>query len=95
VTRTFTSDAVIAGLATFLNGHPPAPTAALARVSCPAPLASLTLRFTAAGRQAPAVTVSTAGCLADAITVNGRQQPSLWDTAGGLASMARKLLGLA
>jgi hypothetical protein len=94
VTRTFTSAAVIARLAAFLNGRPPAPTAALAGASCPAPLASFTLRFTATGKQAPAVTVSTADCLADAITVNGRQQPSLWDTAGGLASLARKLLGL-
>ena len=95
VTRTFTSAAVIARLAAFLNGRPPAPTAALAGVSCPAPLVSFTLRFTAAGRQAPAVAVSTADCMVDAITVNGRQQPSLWDTAGGLESMARKLLGLA
>ena len=92
--RTFTSAAVIAGLAAFLNGRPPAPAAALAGVSCPAPLVSFTLRFTAAGTQAPAVAVSTAGCLADTITVNDRQQPSLFDTAGGLASMARKLLGL-
>lgn len=94
VTRTFTSAAVIARLAAFLNGRPPAPAAALAGVSCPAPLASFTLRFTAAARQAPAVAVSAAGCMVDAITVNGRQQPSLWDTAGGLESMARKLLGL-
>jgi hypothetical protein len=46
-------------------------------------------------RQAPAVAVSTAGCMADTVTVNGRQQPLLWDTEGGLASMARKLLGRA
>jgi hypothetical protein len=95
VARTFTSAAVIARLAAFLNGRPPAPTAALAGVSCPAPLVTFTLRFTATGRQAPAVVVSTAGCMADAITVNGRQQPSLWDTAGRLESMARTLLGLA
>jgi hypothetical protein len=95
VTRTFTSPAVIARLTAFLNGRPPAPAAALAGVSCPAPLATVTLRFTAAGRQAPAVAVTAAGCMADAITVNGRQQPLLWDTAGGLESMARKLLGLA
>jgi hypothetical protein len=94
VTRTFTSAAVIARLAAFLNGRPPAPAAALAGLSCPAPLLSFTLRFTAAGRQAPAVAVSTAGCMADTITVNGRQQPSLWDSGGSLASMARKLLGL-
>jgi hypothetical protein len=95
VTRTFTSAAVIARLAAFLNGRPPAPTAALAAMSCPAPLVTFTLRFTATGRQAPAVVVSTADCMVDAITVSGRQQPSLWDTAGGLESMARKLLGLA
>ncbi len=94
VTRTFTSAAVIGRLVAFLNGRPPAPTAALAGVSCPAPLASVRLRFTATGRQAPAVAVSTADCMADAVTVNGRQQPLLWDTAGGLESMARKLLGL-
>ena len=94
VTRTFTSAAVIARLAAFLNGRPPAPAAALAGVSCPAPLTSFTLRFTAAARQAPAVAVSAADCMVDAITVNGRQQPSLWDTAGGLESIARKFLGL-
>ena len=95
VTRTFTSAAVIARLTAFLNGRPPAPAAALAGLSCPAPLATVTLRFTATGTQAPAATVTAAGCMADAITVNGRQQPSLWDTAGGLESIARKLLGLA
>jgi hypothetical protein len=95
VARTFTSAAVIARLAAFLNGRPPAPAAALAGLSCPAPMASITLRFTATGPQAPAVTVTAAGCMTDAITVNGRQQPSLWDTAGGLESIARKLLGLA
>jgi hypothetical protein len=93
--RTFTSAAVIARLAAFLNRRPPAPTAALAGLSCPAPLGSFRLQFTATGRQAPAVAVSAAACLADAITVNGRQQPLLWDTKGGLASMARKLLGQA
>jgi hypothetical protein len=95
VTRTFTSAAVIARLAAFLNGRPPAPTAALVALSCAAPLASFTLRFTVTGRQAPAVDVSTAGCMADTVTVNGRQQPLLWDTEGGLASMARQLLGRA
>jgi hypothetical protein len=63
VTRTFTWAAVIARLAAFLNGRPPAPAAALAGVSCPAPLASITLRFTATGRQASAVAVSTADCM--------------------------------
>jgi len=95
VTRTFTSAAVIARLAAFLNGRPPVPAAALVALSCAAPLVTFTLRFTATGRQAPAVVVSTAGCMADTVTVNGRQQPLLWDTEGDLASMARKLLGRA
>ena len=95
VTRTFTSAAVIARLAAFLNGRTPAPTAALIALKCLAPLASFTLRFTSTGRRASAVTVSTADCMTNAVTVNGRQQPLLWDTRDGLASMARKLLGLA
>ena len=95
VTRTFTSAAVIARLAAFLNGRTPAPTAALIALKCLAPLASFTLRFTSTGRRASAVTVFTADCMTDAVTVNGRQQPLLWDTRDGLASMARKLLGLA
>jgi hypothetical protein len=93
VTRTFTSAAVIAKLAAFLNGRPPAPAAALAGVSCPAPVNSFTLRFTPVSGRAGAVTVSAGGCMVDAITVNGRPQPSLWDTDGSLASMARTLLG--
>jgi hypothetical protein len=93
LTRTVTSAAVIVRLAAFLNRLRPAPTAALAGVSCPAPPSSFRLQFTATGRQAPAVVVSPAACMADAVTVNGRQQPLLWDTTGGLASMVRKLLG--
>src|SRR5439155_12284823 len=50
--RTFTSAAVIARLAAFLNRRPPAPTAALAGLSCPAPLVSFRLQFMATGRQA-------------------------------------------
>ena len=46
VTRTFTSAAVIARLAAFLNWRLPAPAAAPAGVSCPAPLVTFTLRFT-------------------------------------------------
>jgi hypothetical protein len=94
VTRTFTSAVVIAQLAAFLNKRPPAPGAVLAAVSCPAPLVSFTVQFTARGTRASAVTVSTDSCMLDTITVDGEPQPSLWDTQGGLAALARKLLGL-
>ena len=93
VTRTFTSAAVITELAAFLNGRPPAPAAALADLSCPAPAVSFSMRFTPLSSRAPTVTVSTGSCMAATITVNGRQQPLLWDTNGVLASMARTLLG--
>lgn len=89
MTRTFTSAAVIARLATFLNGRPAAPQLAL---SCPAPLASYQVRFTAKGNGGPAVAVSP-GCMTDQITVNGAPQPLIWDTQGGLVTMIRGLLG--
>ena len=87
-TRTFTSAAVIARLAAFLNARPAAPQVA---VSCPAPVDSYQLRF-AAEKNDPAVTVSP-GCLVDQITVNGVPQPSVWDNDGGLGRMIRSLLG--
>jgi hypothetical protein len=89
MTRTFTSAAVIARLAAFLNGRPAAPRLAL---SCPAPLASYQVRFTANGNGGPAVAVSP-GCMTDQITVNGAPQTLIWDTQGGLVTMIRGLLG--
>jgi hypothetical protein len=71
MTRTFTSAAVIARLAAFLNGRPAASQLAL---SCPAPLASYQVRFTAKGNGGPAVAVSP-GCMTDQITVNGARRP--------------------
>lgn len=86
-TRTFTSAAVIARLATFLNARPAAPQVA---VSCPAPPAVYDLRFTAKAND-PVLTVS-AGCLTDQIAVNGAQQPPVWDNDGGLGKLIRSLL---
>ena len=86
-TRTFTSAAVIARLAAFLNARPAAPQVA---VSCPPPLASYELRFTAK-TNGPVLTVSE-GCLTDQITVNGVQQPPVWDNGGGLGKLVRSLL---
>jgi hypothetical protein len=87
-TRTFTSAAVIARLAAFLNARPAAPQVA---VSCPALSASYQLRFTAK-KNNPVLTVSD-GCLTDQITVNGVPQPLVWDNDGGLGKMIRSLLG--
>ena len=93
VTRTFTDPAVIARLAAFVNGLPPA--AELTGRSCAAVFSRYTLRFTARDANGPAVVVSTVGCGTDVITVNGKPQPGLWDTHARLAAMARQLLGSA
>jgi hypothetical protein len=93
VTRTFTDPAVIARLAAFVNGLPPA--AALTGRSCAAVFSRYTLRFTARDANGPAVVVSTVGCGTDGITVNGKPQPGLWDTHARLSAMARQLLGSA
>ena len=93
VTRTFTDPAVIARLAAFVNGLPPAP--ALTARSCAAVISRYTLRFTARDTNGPAMVVSTVECGTDVITVNGKPQPGLWDTHARLAAMARELLGSA
>ena len=93
VTRTFTDPAVIARLAAFVNGLPPA--AELTGRSYAAVFSRYTLRFTARDANGPAAVVSTVGCGTDAITVNGKPQPGLWDTHARLAAMARQLLGSA
>jgi hypothetical protein len=92
VSRTFTSPAVIARLAAFLNGRSPAPPSLVDGLSC-APQAGYTLRFTPRDKHGPAVTVSPAACQAVAITVDGKPQPLLWDTDGGLEAIASKALG--
>lgn len=91
VTRTSTDPAVIARLAAFVNGLPPAP--ALIGRSCAVVMSRYTLRFTARDANGPAVVVSTVECGTDGITVNGKPQPGLWDTHARLAAMARQLLG--
>lgn len=89
-TRTFTSAAVIAKLAAFLNGRPAAPEIA---VPCPLPPVSYQLRFTPKARGGPVVDVALS-CLTDQITVNGVDQPLVWDTQGGLAQILSRLPGL-
>jgi hypothetical protein len=83
----------MARLAAFLNARAPAPGAAVIGWKCvPAPW-DITLRSTAWHRGGPGVVVTSGGCPGlDAITVNGRRQPLLWDIKGGLAAIALALL---
>jgi hypothetical protein len=69
----------------------PAPLSAGGWMSCPPPVVTYALRFTARDKQDPAVTTS-AGCGTIAISVNGKPQPSLWDTKAGLEAIASALL---
>lgn len=87
-TRTFTSPAVIARLAAFLNARRAAPQLAL---PCPMPSTSYQVRFIPKGG-GPKVAVSP-GCMTDQITVNGTPQPLVWDTRGGLVTLIRGLPG--
>jgi hypothetical protein len=50
------------------------------------------LRVTEREKHGPSVTVS-AFCQTVTITVNGTTQPLLWDTSGGLDTIANDLLG--
>ncbi len=94
MTRTFTSQADIAGLASIINAGVPAPLSVVAGMHC-APVATVyILRFAprAAGR--PSVVVTLGGCPhAYGVTVNGRRQPSFWDN-GKLRTAAGTLLGI-
>jgi len=92
VSRTFTSAAVIARFATFLNARVPAPESAMGEMSCPPPVNTYALRFAARAKHGPAVTAA-AFCGTIAISVNGKQQPWLWDTNGGLGTIASAVLG--
>lgn len=89
--RTFTSTALIARLAAVLNAGVPAPDAATAQILGCMPGTSYTFSFTARARHGPAVTASPS-CDAIAISVNGKQQPALWDD-GDLETIAGPLFG--
>jgi hypothetical protein len=88
VTRTFTSPAVIGRLVALVDGLPATPYPDVAAMSCAAGGTAYSLKFT------PGVVVYGDGCGgSDAVTVNGNQQPRLWDT-GALITAARQLLHL-
>src|SRR5579859_2268092 len=93
-TRTFTSQADIAGLTSIINAGVPAPVSVVMGMHC-APVAIVyILRFTPRTAAGPSAVVTLGGCPHSyGITVNGRQQPSLWDN-GKLRTAAGTLLGI-
>jgi hypothetical protein len=94
MTRTFTSQADIAGLAFIINAGVPAPLSVVAAMTCAPVAITYTLRFTPRTAAGPSVVVTLGACPhAYGITVNGRQQPSLWDN-GKLRTAAGTLLGI-
>jgi hypothetical protein len=94
MTRTFTSQADIAGLTSIINAGVPAPLSVVRGMHC-APVAIVyILRFTPRAAGGPPVVLTLGGCPHSyGITVNGRQQPSFWDN-GELRTAAGTLLGI-
>ncbi len=76
VRRTFTSPAVIARLARFLNSLPATPGGL---VGCPMVSSSYSLAFRSSAAARPYLTATTSACGSVGITVNGRTQPGLAD----------------
>ncbi len=91
VTRTFTSASIIGRLTRLLNGLPAAPHLVM---SCPAILATYRVAFTPRQGKRPVLMASTGGCLSDAVTARGEQQPALSDPDHRLMGVAFALLGV-
>jgi hypothetical protein len=89
VTRTFTSPALIARMASILNGRPAAPDFGL--MHCPAIFVTYQLKFSPRTASSPDVVVALTGCVVDEITVNGKAQPALLGDAA-LDAAASQLL---
>ena len=88
VTRTFTSAAIIGRLVALADSLPATPDPDVAAMKCLDPPIVYRLEFT------PGVVVSPGGCGdSDAITVDGKEQPRLWDQ-GVLVAAVRQLLHL-
>jgi hypothetical protein len=94
VTGTFTARDVIARLTSIINKGAPAPRDVLIGMHC-APVSTVfTLRFTPENSPGPVAVVTIGPCgHAYGITVNGKEQPSLWNNAG-LSTTAGGLLEL-
>jgi hypothetical protein len=88
ITRTFTSNAVIGRLVTIVDSLPATPYPDVAGMSCLAVATVYRVEFI------PGVVVYPGGCGgSDAITVNGKEQPRLWDQ-DVLTTAVRQLLHL-
>lgn len=93
VTRTFTAQADISRLTASINPGTPAPTSVVAGMHCAAVATVYILRFTPRGAGGPSAVVTLGACPhAYDITVNGKQQPPLWDD-GKLRMAAAALVG--
>lgn len=80
VTRTVTAQAGVSKLTAIINSGTPAPDGVVAGMHCAAVATVYVLRFTPRAAGGPSVVVTLGACPhAYAITVNGKQQPSLWD----------------
>lgn len=94
VTRTVTAQAGISRLTAIINAGTPAPTGVVAGMHCAAVATVYVLRFTPRAAGGPSVVVTLGACPhAYDITVNGKQQPSLWDD-GKLRMAAAALAGV-
>lgn len=94
VTRTLTARAGIGTLTAIINSGTPAPTSVVAGLSCAAVDTVYILRFTPRAAGGPSAVVTLGACPhAYGITVNGKQQPSLWDD-GKLRMAAAALAGV-
>jgi hypothetical protein len=91
LTRTFTSRAAVARLASLINGLPAMPDVAM---NCPAePAQPYRIIFTPASARWPQVVVSPTGCLSAGVTVGRAGQPAL-ETHGRLIAAMDRLVGL-
>jgi len=94
VTRTFTVQADISRLTAIINSGTPAPASVVAGMHCAAVATVYILRFTPRAAGGPSVVVTLGACPhAYDTTVNGKQQPSLWDD-GKLRMAAAALVGV-
>ena len=87
MTRTFTSPVVIGRLVALVNSLPATPYPDVAAMKCLGAATVYRLDFI------PGAVIYAGGCGGDAITVNGKDQPRLWDQ-GVLTAAARQLLHL-
>jgi hypothetical protein len=92
--RTLTAQADISRLTAIINAGTPAPTGVVAEMHCAAVATVYILRFTPRVAEGPSAIVTLGACPhAYDITVNGTQQPSLWDD-GKLRMAAAALAGM-